>query len=116
MTQNKKTVAQYMDGFNAGDHAMILDCLTDDVVWDMPGFFHHEGKEAFDKEIENDQFVGRPTIVTTRMIEENDMVVVEGSVKSKMRSGELLDAVFCDVFHMQHGKIKMLSTYLMSRK
>ena len=62
MTANKETVNKYIDGFRKSDHAMILSCLTDDIEWEMPGAFHLIGKEAFDKEIENDAFVGRPTM------------------------------------------------------
>ncbi|MGH8435156.1 MAG: hypothetical protein ACRERX_11890, partial [Pseudomonas sp.] len=47
------------------DHAQILSCLTDDVEWEMPGAFHLVGKDAFDNEIENDAFVGSPTITIT---------------------------------------------------
>src|SRR6185295_16444453 len=112
VTENKKTVEKYMEGFRRSDHAMILSCLTDDVVWDMPGAFHWSGKEAFDKEIENEAFVGPPTIQITRMTEENDVVVAEGAVSCKRRDGGLLKAVFCDVFTMRDGKIKHLLTYL----
>ena len=44
MTKNKETARQYMDGFIVSDHKMILDSLTDDIVWYMPGFFHLSGK------------------------------------------------------------------------
>jgi|SRR5687768_3611166 len=115
MSENKKTVQKYMDGFIVSDHKVILSCLTDDVVWYMPGFFHLTGKEAFDKEIENDNFEERPEIKIIRMIEENNIVVAEGSVKSRMRAGGMLDALFCDVFHMEKGKIKQLTTYLMKK-
>ncbi len=115
MSENKRTVQKYMDGFIVSDHQMILSCLTDDVVWYMPGFFHLTGKEAFDKEIENDNFEGRPDIKIIRMIEENDMVVAEGSVQSRIKAGGMLDALFCDVFHMEKGKIKQLTTYLMNK-
>ena len=47
MSENKKTVERYMEGFRRGDHEMILSCLTEDVVWDLPGAFHLEGKEVF---------------------------------------------------------------------
>ena len=67
MTENKRTVERYMDGFNKSDHEQILLCLTEDVEWEMPGAFHLYGKDAFDKEIENDAFVGSPTITITRM-------------------------------------------------
>jgi uncharacterized protein len=113
---NKKVVETYMEGFNAGDHGKILSCLTDDVIWDMPGYFYRQGKEEFDKEIENDAFEGRPVITVTRLVEEANIVVAEGAVKSKMKSGDMLDALFCDVFHFRNGKIKQLTTYLMHRK
>src|SRR5258705_8276163 len=112
----KEVVEKYIEGFNASDHEKILSCLTEDVIWDMPGFFHLEGKEQFDKEIENDAFEGRPVITTIRMIEEGNIVIAEGAVKSKMKNGGLLDAVFCDVFHFENGKIKHLTSYLMHNK
>lgn len=116
MTKNKKTVMQYMDGFIESNHEKILSCLTDDIVWYMPGFFHLVGKQDFDKEIENDFFEGRPSINITRMTEENDIVVAEGSVQCKIKSGGMLDALFCDVFQMEDGKIKHLTTYQMNKK
>lgn len=105
-----------MEGFNESDHAKILSCLTDDVVWILPGVFHKTGKDEFDKEIENDAFEGKPVIHVIRYIEEGDIVVAEGTVKSKMKTGELLDIVFCDVFHFDKGKIKQLTSYLMQIK
>ena len=111
MTENKRAVEQYMDGFRNSDHEAILSCLTDDVEWEMPGAFHLIGKEAFDKEIENDAFVGSPTITITRMTEEDDVVVAEGSVRTHRKSGGVLSAVFCDVFVMRRGKIRRLITY-----
>ena len=116
MTENKKTVEKYMEGFRRSDHEMILSCLTDDVEWDMPGAFRWFGKEAFDKEIENDAFVGSPTITITRMTEENDAVAAEGHVTCKRRDGGMLKAVFCDVFTLRNAKIKHLLTYQVELK
>jgi ketosteroid isomerase-like protein len=113
---NKTIIETYMDGFRSTDHAKILSCLTDNVVWEMPGFFRHHGKEAFDKEIENPNADGHPDITITRLIEEGEIVVAEGGVKAKMKDGSLLDAVFCDVFHFTEGKISKLTTYLMFNK
>jgi len=112
MTENKMVVEKYIDGFNRSNHEQILSCLTDDIEWDMPGAFHLAGKDAFDKEIENDAFVGSPTITITRMVEENDVVVAEGAVRARRRDGGLLNAVFCDVFAMRNAKIRRLTTYL----
>jgi ketosteroid isomerase-like protein len=116
MSQNKQTVKKYMDAFSKTDHAEILSCLTDDIEWVVPGAFHLTGKDAFDKEIENDAFVGSPTIKVTRMTEEHEVVVAEGSVRSAKRDGGFLNAVFCDVFVMRDAKINHVTSYLMEVK
>jgi ketosteroid isomerase-like protein len=112
MTENRRAVEQYLEGFRRSDHEMILSCLTDDVVWDLPGAFHLEGKVAFDREIENPAFRGKPTIEISRVIEENGVVVAEGTVRAQRSDGGILNAAFCDVFEMRDGKIRRLISYL----
>jgi ketosteroid isomerase-like protein len=116
MTKNKKTVEKYMDGFNKSDHEQILSCLTEDVEWILPGIFHHIGKDAFDKEIENPAFEGNPVIVVTRTIEESNIVITEGTVRAKKKDTEYINLVFCDVFEMKNGMINKLISYLMEIK
>ncbi len=113
MTENKKTIERYLEGFRRSDHAMVLSCLTNDVEWVIPGMFHIRGKEAFDKEIENEAFTGSPTIVLTRLTEEDDVVFAEGTVRAQRREGGVLHLVFCDAFEMEGAKIKKLTSYLM---
>ena len=111
MSENKRTVQKYMEGFVAGDNERILSCLADDVVWNMPGHFQLSGKEAFDKEISNDNFTGTPDIQVSRMTEENDVVIAEGAVQCDFKAGGRIKALFCDVFVMDKGKIKQVTTY-----
>lgn len=85
MSPHKKTIERYMEGFRRTDHAMILSCLTDDVEWIIPGAFRIKGKPAFDKKIENEAFVGSPIITVSRLVEEGDIVVAEGSVRARKR-------------------------------
>jgi ketosteroid isomerase-like protein len=113
---NKSTVEKYMDAFRRSDHQEILSCLADDVEWVIPGAFHIKGKDAFDQEIENPAFVGRPAIEVTRLTEDGDVVVAEGSVRSARRDGGQLHAVFCDVFEVRDAKIRRLISYLMEIK
>ena len=108
MSPNKQTIERYLDGFNKSDHAQILDCVTDDVVWIIPGMFHITGKDAFDNEIENDAFVGHPVITTTRLVEERDVVIAEGTVQAHKADGGTLNLMFCDVFEMRNTKIQKL--------
>ena len=116
MSANKQTVERYMDGFRTGDHAAVLACLTDDVQWVIPGAFDIHGRDAFDRHIEDDAFVGRPQITVTRLTEEGDVVVAEGTVRTQRRDGPVLNLVFCDVFEMDDGRIRRLTSYLMEVK
>jgi uncharacterized protein len=116
MSRNKETVRRYIAGFNQGDHPQILACLTDDVEWIMPGAFHLRGKAAFDREIENDAFTGNPTVTITRMTEEDDVVIAEGTVRVQWKAGGFLNAVFCDAFEMENARIKRLITYQVNLK
>jgi len=116
MSENKKVVERYMDGFNRSDHEQILSCLTNDVEWVLPGSFHLTGKKEFDKEIENPAFEGKPVIVVSKMIEENNIVVAEGTVRAKKKDAEFINLAFCDVFEMKDNLIKRLISYLMEVK
>jgi ketosteroid isomerase-like protein len=109
MSKNKKVVEKYMDGFNKSDHKQILSCLTDDVEWILPEVFHLRGKDEFDQEIENPAFEGKPIIVTTRMVEENNIVIAEGTVRAKKKGAEHINLVFCDVFEMRDNLISRLT-------
>lgn len=116
ISENKKTVEIYMNAFEKGDRIKVLSCLTDDVVWILPGAFHLKGKKEFEGEIRNDAFQGDPEITVTRMTGENDIVIAEGSVRTQKKSGEFITLAFCDVFEMQNRKIQRLISYLMEIK
>ena len=81
----------------------------------MPPFFSLSGKAAFDDAIENDASPGPPGIRLTRLVEEGDIVVAEGTVQAALVRGGRIDALFCDVFHFRDDKICRLVTYQVDR-
>jgi ketosteroid isomerase-like protein len=109
-------VETYFDGFRRSDHPRILACLTDDVVWDLPGFTHLRGKDAFDGEIENDEFVGSPTLIVDRLVEEAGTVVAIGNGETTHKSGEIQRFAFCDVFTFAGDEICRVESYLVPLK
>jgi uncharacterized protein len=115
VTDRKRIVERYIEGFRTGDHEMILGCLTDDVEWEMPPLFSLSGIEPFEGAIENDATPGLPDIQLTRLVEEGDVLVAEGAVQAAIRDGGRLDALFCDVFHFRGDKICRLVTYQVDR-
>src|SRR5436190_767071 len=113
MSAKKQTVERYMEAYARWDHQAVLDCLTDDIEWVVPGAFHLTGKVAFDNEIEGQGAAGPPEITVTRLVEENDVVVAEGTVRNALQDGGTLSLVYCDVFVMQGDLIRHLTSYLM---
>ena len=109
---NKVVVSAYMEGFRKTDRDAILDCLTDDVEWEIPGMFHVEGKRGFAEHIVDEGFKGHPEITVDRLTEENDVVIAEGRVRAPRDDGTFIDLAFCDVFEMQAGKSRKLVSYL----
>jgi ketosteroid isomerase-like protein len=115
VTERKRVVERYIEGFRTGDREAILGCLTEDVEWDMPPFFSLSGIEAFEGAITNDATPGLPDIRLTRLVEDGDVVVAEGEVQAAIRDGSRLDALFCDVFQFSGDKICRLATYQVDR-
>ena len=111
---NKDVVRDYIDGFRRSDHSQILSCLTDDVVWELPGYKTLVGKDAFDSEIENEEFQGSPLLTVDRLIEEGDSVVAVGAGQARRTDGGVLRFVFCDVFTFTDDKISRLESYLVN--
>jgi uncharacterized protein len=115
VTDRKRVVERYIEGFRTGDDETVLGCLTDDVEWEMPPLFSLSGIEAFEGAIHNDATPGLPDIQLTRLVEEDDVVVAEGAVQAAIRDGGRLDALFCDMFHFRGDKICRLVTYQVDR-
>jgi len=113
LSANTKTVETYLDGFRRTDRESILSCLTDDVEWLIPGAFHVHGIDQFAEHIVDEGFTGNPEISVSRMLEADDVVIVEGSVRAPREDGSVLDLAFCDTFDMRDGKIRRLMSYLM---
>jgi ketosteroid isomerase-like protein len=89
MTKNKSTVAKYMEGFRNTDREAILSCVTENVEWEIPGMFHARGISEFNDHIVDPGFAGNPVITISRMTEENDVVVAEGTVLARRDNGAL---------------------------
>jgi ketosteroid isomerase-like protein len=87
VSARKRIVEAYFEGFRTGDHNAILALMTDDVVWVIHGRGRTEGKDAFDREIENDAFEGSPQLKVERLIEEGDVVVAPHLGEGRLRGG-----------------------------
>jgi len=112
MTMQKTVVETYMEGFRRSDHAMVLDCLTDDVVWEIKGHATLTSKEAFDAEIENEAFEGSPQLAVERTIEEGNVVAVNGVGEGKFKDGNVFRFAFCTIFTFAGEKIGRVESFI----
>jgi ketosteroid isomerase-like protein len=112
MSARKDLVLEYHEGFRQSDHARVLACLTDDVVWDLPGFRHLAGKAEFDSEIENPDFEGSPTLLVDRMVEESDTVVAIGRGEGRHKVGGPFRFAYRTVFTFRDDLISRVESYV----
>jgi len=105
MTTNKQTVERYLDGFRRSDHAQILSCLTDDIVWTVFGHFRIEGKAAYDAHIEHPDADGGPELDVVRMVEEGDTVMAELVGVARFKDGSRQSMSMAEVFVLRDGLI-----------
>jgi len=113
LSRRKELVATYFEGFRRSDHAMILACLADDVVWELPGYTRLEGKEAFDGEIDNRAFTGSPRLEVDRLVEEGDTVVAVGVGEGTLaENGNPFRFAFCTVLTFAGEKIRRVESYV----
>ena len=112
MSNKKAAVEAYFEGFRQTDRARILALLTDDVVWDLPGYKHLEGKVAFDGEIVGEGFEGSPTLELDRLVEDGDTVVAIGTGAGRQTTGETFRFAYCDVFTFAGDLIRRVESYL----
>ncbi|MGC2035393.1 MAG: nuclear transport factor 2 family protein [Thermoplasmata archaeon] len=110
VSPNKKLIATYMATIAKSELAPLL---ADDVEWiewgnGVPATGARTlGKAAFIANFGDFQL--RAEI--TRMTEEDNVVVAEGTARVTPKEGGSFSVRFCDIFELENGKVKRLSSF-----
>ncbi len=112
MTTREQVVHRYMDGFRRSDHEAILACLTDDVVWSIPGVRTTHGKAEFDDEIENPAFEGSPELTVERTVDAGEAIVVLGTGVGRHREHGRFSFAYNDLFTFRGDLIARVDSYV----
>jgi ketosteroid isomerase-like protein len=107
---NKEIVKKGVDAFLISDIEEALTYMTDDVVMGWPGYFDlAPGKNAI-----REFFKNIPEMLEWKIgdfIEEGNKVAATGWIKSN-HNGEIKESYFCDIYTLENGKIKKLTSYM----
>ena len=109
LSSNKTLVASYYAS-KATDYARLL---ADNVVlidWDIGAPLMGaitRGKAAYVRNRGNREFESE----IIRMTEEDNVVVVEGFARGRKKEGGSWTVHFCDVYEIENGKFKRISTH-----
>ncbi|MGI0079797.1 MAG: nuclear transport factor 2 family protein [Nitrososphaerales archaeon] len=110
MSPNKKLIEAY---FATTDRSKLAPLLSEDVEWVEwvdgvpPSGSRLRGKAAYIQNSGDDELQTE----ITRMTEENNVVVAEGTVHVHKKDGKNLTVQFCDIFELENGKIKRLNSF-----
>lgn len=109
MSANKELI----QNLDPAEKSKLASLLADDVEWvewadGVPASGAiRRGKEAYIQNYGDDEL--QATI--TRMVEEGNVVVAEGSVRITKKDGQSFTVQFCDIYEVEKGKIKRKSSY-----
>ncbi|WP_210420818.1 nuclear transport factor 2 family protein [Chitinophaga sp. XS-30] len=111
MMNNKEVVKQVIDAFLRLDIETVLSHATDDIQMGWPGFFDlAPGKEAL-----REFFKSVPPMTSATigdLIVDGDKVAGTGFIASVDENGQPRNCFFCDVYELEKGKVKKISSYM----
>lgn len=118
MSINKEIVKKMRDCFSRGDKDGVLALVTDDIEWTelIDGVdiskATHKGKEAYVQNMSEPPGGWPLQMETTRMTEENNVVVVEGIVRVPMEDGSFITIKECNIDELENGKVKRVTSII----
>lgn len=102
-----------------GNGQLFMNTLAADARWHVVGSSPwsrtYEGKQAITDELMRPlfrQFVDRYTAHATRIIAEDDIVVVEARARANTKLGRPYNQTYCYVFRVTDGKVQEVTEYL----
>jgi ketosteroid isomerase-like protein len=117
--QNKQIVQSICAEMEKGNNQPFLDALADEVRWTITGATAwsktYDGKKSVLADLLGPlraQFANQYSATASRVIAEDDLVVVErrGSVNTK--AGKAYNNEYCFIYRMASGKILEITEYL----
>lgn len=113
---NREIVEKVVAAFDMSDAEGILQYMADDVQWYMLA-----ERKVFDKAAMSKLFAENPVEITyitkENFIVDGNAVSVNGDVTCKdLNTGIEYKMHYCDIYELENGKVKKMTTYSIERK
>jgi ketosteroid isomerase-like protein len=116
---NKQLMQEVFDEMAAGNGQPFMDALADDVRWTAigtsPWSRTYAGKQTIVAELMRplfSQFADQYRARATRIVAEDDIVVVEARGQVMTKSGQPYNQTYCYVLRLADGQVQELTEYL----
>jgi ketosteroid isomerase-like protein len=116
--ENKRLMEGVFAALAKGDGRPFMDALSDEARWTVIGSSSwsrtYEGKQAIVDELVRPlfrQFADRYTASATRIVAEDDIVVVEARGQATTKAGMPYHQSYCYVFRLADAKVCELTEY-----
>jgi uncharacterized protein len=115
--ENKKLMQTIFDRLAAGDRALFVDSLADDVTMTVTGQYSwsqtFHGKESVLRDLYGyvASLLRHRRTVPFRIIADDEWVVVEARGDMVTNAGERYDNHYCLIYRIENGKIREIREY-----
>lgn len=117
VANTREFILSLIDAFDKNDVGQILSHMADDVEWHIVGNTKIAGKqgvEEFFKAFPDAQMI---TSTKDHIVIQGNTAVVNGEVQcGDPSSGVENDMYYCDIYDLEDGKVKKLTTYCVNKK
>lgn len=117
--ENKQLMQRVFAQLAEGNGQPFMDALANDARWTVigssPWSRTYEGKRAITDELMRPlfrQFADQYKARATRILAEDDIVVVEARAEVTTKSGKPYHQTYCYVFQLADGEVRELTEYL----
>lgn len=118
MTDKEKFIQKLNEAFAKGDVPFILDCMTDDIVWEMIGGNSSKGKIEIEKEMTSIKDMEILEMKLDKVITHGKLASANGYFRMKHKDQEKFYG-FCDIYEFngfKNLKLKKMTSYVVPLK
>jgi len=112
---SKKIIMEIVTAFDNNDIEGILNCVTDDIEWEMLGENNLKGKETLRKFFSDHADMKMISATKDNIIIEGDRGSVSGSVQCSNGKDQTFNLYYCDIYEVKDNKISKIISYTVNK-